>query len=158
MFKKTLLSLLAVVVIFEEWLWDILTLAGQWLADVLQLERFDEQLAQAKPPQAVLYLLFPLAIVTPINIIAIFLLTHGAIVEGLLLEVVAKLFGTLLIARVFKLVKPALLRLDWFASFYHAIMRLLNWAHELIHDSAIYRWSVIFKTHVKQRMRWLFPY
>lgn len=158
MFKKTLLSLLAVVVIFEEWLWDILTLAGQWLADVLQLERFDEHLAQAKPPQAVLYLLFPLAIVTPINIIAIFLLTHGAIVEGLLLEVVAKLFGTLLIARVFKLVKPALLHLDWFASFYHAIMQLLNWAHELIHDSAIYRWSVIFKAHVKQRMRWLFPH
>ena len=62
--------MLAIFVIFEEWLWDMLTAAGQWLANVLNLARFDEQLASASPLQALLAFLIPLVLVTPLNIIA----------------------------------------------------------------------------------------
>ncbi|MDO9106200.1 MAG: hypothetical protein Q7U57_14710 [Methylovulum sp.] len=153
MLKKLALTLLAILVIFEEWLWDILTLVGQWLARALALERFDERLAQASPPLALLAFFIPLAVVTPLNLFALFLLTHGAIVEGILLEIVAKLTGTLLIARIFKLVRPALLTFAWFARFYGAVMRLLQWAHRLVHDSAIYKLSVVVKMAVKTKIQ-----
>jgi|APLak6261659120_1056016.scaffolds.fasta_scaffold25186_1 hypothetical protein len=156
MLKKILLSLLAVAVIFEEWLWDILTAIGQWLSQLLHLEKFDLWLLNAKPNTALLAFLIPLAIVTPFNILAVFLLSHGAIIQGILLEVVVKLVGTLLIARVFRLTKTALLTFDWFSSLYHSITGLLHWAHELIHQTAIYRLSVEIKKAVKIKIAyWL---
>ena len=158
MLKKLLLTMLAIFVIFEEWLWDMLTAAGQWLANVFNLERFDEQLASASPLQALLVFLIPLALVTPLNIFALFLITHGGLVEGILLEIAAKLIGTLLVARIFKLVRPALLTFSWFAKLYNAIIGLLQWAHELIHDSAIYKLSIVVKKAVKNRTRIFLQY
>ena len=152
MLKKLLLTLLAILVIFEEWLWDILTAAGQWLARVLHLEQFDARLARATPPQAVIALLIPLLIVTPINLFALFLLTHGGIIQGILLEIVAKLLGTLLVARIFKLVRPALLTFAWFAKVYTTIIGWLQWAHALVHNSGIYKLSVKVKAAVKYRI------
>ncbi len=153
MLKKLLLTLLALGVIFEEWLWNILTVAGQCLASLFRLERFDEQLANASPLQALLVFLIPLALVMPLNLIALFLLTHGGVVEGIALEVVAKLLGTLLIARIFNLVRPALLTFSWFAKLYTTIMSLLHWAHELVHESAIYKLSLVIKNAIKNRAR-----
>lgn len=158
MLKKLLLTLLAILVIFEEWLWDMLTAVGQWLAQALNLERFDERLARASPHQALLAFLIPFVVITPLNIVALFLLTHGGIVEGILLEIAAKLLGTLLVARIFKLVRPALLTFTWFARFYSAIIGLLQWAHKLIHDSAIYQLSLLIKSAVKNRVKIFLSY
>ncbi|MDD5272543.1 MAG: hypothetical protein PHU14_07480 [Methylovulum sp.] len=152
MFKKLLLTLLAILVIFEEWLWDILTAAGQWLVQTFNLERFDAWLAAATPPQAVVALAVPILVVTPINLFALFLLTHGAIAEGILLEIIAKLLGTLLVARVFKLVRPALLTFAWFAKLYHTIIGMLQWSHAIVHNSDIYKFSVRIKTAVKNKI------
>ena len=156
MFKKILLSLLAIIVIFEEWLWDALAVIGQWLSHLLHLERFDEWLVNASPNKALFAFLIPLIIVTPFNLLAVFLLSHGAIIQGVMLEIAVKLVGTLLIARIFRLTKTALLTFDWINSLYYSITRLLHWAHELIHNTAIYRLSVEIKQAVKAKMtEWL---
>lgn len=152
MLKRLALTILAVLVIFEEWLWDMLTAAGQWLSYALNLQRFDETLARATPPQALLALFVPILIVTPINFMAVYLLINGAIVQGVTLEIVAKLLGTLLVARVFRLVRPALLTFSWLAKLYYAIIRLLQWAHALVHNSAIYQLSLRAKAAVKQQI------
>jgi hypothetical protein len=152
MLKKLLLTILAVVVIFEEWLWDILTITGHWLSRALHLERFDEQLSKASPPLALLAFLIPLIVVTPLNILALFQFMHGRVFQGILLEIAAKLLATLLVARVFRLVKPALLTFNWFAKLYTTIISLLRWAHNLIRDSAVYRLSVAMKATVKARL------
>ena len=52
MIKEKLLSSLAIIVIFEEWLWDSLTLAGQLLSRWLRLEKFDNWLLNASPKMA----------------------------------------------------------------------------------------------------------
>ena len=156
MFKKILLSLLAIVVIFEEWLWDLLAAIGQWLSQLLHLEKFDLWLLNATPNTALLAFLIPLAIVTPFNILAVFLLSHGAIIEGILLEIAVKLIGTLLIARVFRLTKIALLTFGWVSSLYYSITRLLQWAHDLIHHTALYQLSIAIKKAVKIKINyWL---
>jgi hypothetical protein len=153
MFKKLLLSLLAIIVIFEEWLWDILTAIGQWLSQLLHLEKIDTWLLNATPNSALLAFFIPLIIVIPFNILAVFLLAHGAIIEGVLLEIAVKLTGTLLIARVFRLTKNALLTFAWFAWLYNSIIHLLQWAHELIHSTSIYRLSIAIKKIVKAKIK-----
>lgn len=156
MLKKLLLPVVAIIVIFEEWLWDLLTAIGQWMSALLHLDRFDYWLMQAKPNTALFAFFIPLLVVTPFNILAVFLLSHGAFIQGVLLEIIIKLVGTLLIARVFRLTKNALLTFTWFAWLYNTITGLLQWAHDLIHTTAIYRLSVIMKKEIKQKINaWL---
>ena len=156
MLKKALLSIFAVILIFEEWLWDSLTLAGQFFSRVLHLERFDAWLIASPPPRALLAFLIPLLIATPFNLFALFLLTHGAIIEGLLLEIVLKLSATLLIARIFRLVKPALLTFTWFEKLYTFISKLLHWSHESVRHTTVYQRGVLLKAAVKARISQLF--
>lgn len=149
MFKKGMLSIFAIVVILEEWLWDALALAGQWFSRVFHLEKFDNWLLNAPPNKALLTFFIPLILAAPFNILAVVLLAHGAIVEGILVEIGVKLFTTLLVARIFRLVKMALLTFGWFATIYNAITGVLRWAHDVIHQTAIYQLSLKLKAAIK---------
>ncbi len=156
MLKKLLLSILAVILIFEEWLWDTLTVAGQFFSRILHLERFDAWLIESSPKRALFAFVIPLVIVTPFNILAIFLLARGAILEAILLEIILKLSVTLLIARIFRLVKPALLTFNWFEKIYRYISELLHWAHESVRHTAIYQRGILLKAAIKMRIAELF--
>jgi hypothetical protein len=147
--KKALLSIFAVIVIIEEWLWDALTFAGQWISRILHLEKFDNWLLNATPNKALLAFLIPLILAAPFNILAVVLLAHGAIIEGILVEIGVKLFTTLLIARIFRLVKTTLLTFNWFSKIYNTITGVLRWAHNVIHQTAIYQLSLKFKATIK---------
>jgi hypothetical protein len=149
MIKKSLLSIFALLVIFEEWLWDALAILGQWFSRILRLEKFDAWLLAASPNQALLAFFIPLIVVTPFNLLAVFLLTHGSIVQGIALEIIVKLVGTLLIARIFRLVKTALLTFIWLAKIYHSVTSVLHWAHEQIKHTQIYQTSLKLKAQIK---------
>lgn len=154
--KKLLLTLLAILLIIEEWLWDFLSACAHYLALLLRLENVERWLAQTSPAIALLAFTLPVLIVTPINLAALSLLLHGLLLQGILLEVFAKLLGTLLVARVFKLTKPQLLTFAVIAFVYHTVMGWLQWAHAKIVDTGIYRWSRQIKAQVKAKVKaWL---
>ena len=154
--KKLPLTLLAVILIIEEWLWDILSALGHYLIRLLRLESFERWLSQTSPKTALLAFTIPVLIVTPINVAAIWLILQGLLLQGILLEVFAKLLGTLLVARVFTLTKSQLLTFKAFALIYTTITDWLHWAHEKIVDTAIYRYSKQIKAQVKARVREFF--
>lgn len=156
MLKNLFLSILALVVLFEEWLWDVLATIAYWLSVLLHLKRFDAWLASLSPVSALFAFFIPLIIVTPFNLLAIFLLTHGALIQGIVLELIIKLIGTLLIARVFRLTKPALLTFSWLLGIYNTITRLLTWAHDIIHQTAIYQLITRLKTAIKAKIVYWF--
>jgi hypothetical protein len=138
--KKILLSLLAVFLIIEEWLWDLLTAFGRFLFHWLDLDQFEQWLRQTNPTMALVAFTIPLLIVTPINLLAFGLIAKGLILQGILMEVLAKLLGTLLVARVFALTKPQLLTFSFLMTVYTTITRWLNWAHHKVIETPIYRW------------------
>jgi hypothetical protein len=144
--KKTFISLLAVFLIIEEWLWDLLTAFGRRLSQWLNLQQFEQWLSQTSPNMALMAFSIPLLIVTPINLLAFGLLANGLILQGILMEVLAKLLGTLLVARVFALTKPQLLTFTFLRITYTTITRWLQWAHAKITDTAVYRWAKQLKT------------
>lgn len=149
--NKLLLSLLAFFLIIEEWLWDLLTAFGQSLVRWLNLESFEQWLSQTSPTIALVALSIPILIVTPINLMAIGLLANGLIVQGILVEVLAKLLGTLLVARVFALTKPQLLTFTFLNIIYTNITRWLQWAHQKITETPVYRLAKQLKTEAKSR-------
>lgn len=149
--NKFLLSLLAIILIIEEWLWDLLTLLGHRLVHWFRLEALERWLAQTSPGMALLALSIPLMIVTPLNLLALGLLAHGLILQGILLEVVAKLLGTLLVARVFALTKPQLLTFAWLRFIYTRVTGWLQWAHQKVTHTAVYQWAKALKIAAKAR-------
>ena len=60
----------------------------------------------------------PALALLPVKIGALWLVGLGRVVTGLALLVVAKLLGTAIVARLFQLTQPQLMRLDWFARAY----------------------------------------
>ena len=139
--KKFLLSFLAIFLIIEEWLWDELTAFGHKLIQWLNLEQFEQWLRQTGRVTALVAFSIPILIVAPINLVAFELLVNGLILQSVLMEVLAKLIGTLLVARVFALTKPQLLTFSFLSIIYSTIIRWLHWAHEKITETTIYRWA-----------------
>jgi len=139
--KKTLLSLLAIFLIIEEWLWDLLTTLGRSLSQWLNLQQFEQWLSQTTATMALVAFSIPILIVTPINLAAFGLLAKGLILQGILMEVLAKLLGTLLVARVFALTKPQLLTFTFLRITYTTVTRWLQWAHAKVTETAVYRWA-----------------
>ena len=138
--KKILLSFLAIFLIIEEWLWDLLTALGHSLSHRLHLEQFEQWLRQTDPAMALVAFSIPILIVVPINIVAFELVTNGLILQGILTEILAKLLGTLLVARVFALTKPQLLTFAFLMVIYTTITGWLKWAHDKITETTVYRW------------------
>jgi hypothetical protein len=139
--KKSLLSLLAIVLIIEEWLWDILTAFGRSLSLWLNLQQLEQWLSKTTAAMALVAISIPILIVAPINLVAFGLLAHGLILQGILMEILAKLLGTLLVARVFALTKPQLLTFVFLNIIYTNIIRWLHWAHDKVTETAVYRWA-----------------
>jgi len=149
--KKLLLSLLAIFLIIEEWLWDLLSAFGHSLVHWLNLESLELWLTRTSPNMALVAFSIPILIVTPINLAALGLLANSLILQGILMEVLAKLLGTLLVARVFSLTKPQLLTFSFLSFIYTNITRWLQWAHQKVTETPVYRWAKQLKTAAKAR-------
>ena len=89
-----------------------------WLAK-LPLWRTMENGIRRLPPWAALVLFaLPTATLLPVKLAALWLIAQGHEIAGVVLILTAKIVGTAVVARLFSLTQPALLRLAWFAAFY----------------------------------------
>ncbi len=98
-------------------------------------------------------LLLPALLLLPVKLLALLLIGNGRFGLGLSLVVLAKLIGTAIVARLFQLTRPALLRLGWFARFYAGWTTwktgLLIW----VRNSDVWRWGRLFKLRLRRSMR-----
>jgi hypothetical protein len=120
---------LALLILFEEWGWEplqrVLARIGQWPGF-----RWIERRISALPPYAALALfIVPSSLLLPIKLLALLLIERGQPVLGTLVILAAKLVGTAVVARLFALTRPALMRLAWFA---HAYGRWTDWKDALL--------------------------
>jgi hypothetical protein len=67
------------------------------------------------PYQSLALLLIPLSVVEPLKLAAVAVAGHGHWLTGTGMIVVAYAVSILLVERLFVMVKPKLLKLDWFA-------------------------------------------
>jgi hypothetical protein len=130
---------LAILQIIEEWLWELLTTFGHKLIQWLHLEQIEQWLRRTSPIIALVAFSITILIVAPINLVGVGLLANSLILQGILMEVLAKLLGTLLVARVFALTKPKLLTFIFLNFIYTTINHWLQWAYEKIIETTVYR-------------------
>lgn len=146
----------ALVILFEEWLWDPLKRLMLCFGRLPLVRQLSARIAGMSPRAALLVFLAPMVLLFPFKIAGLWLIAHGHAPLGLTTFLVAKLLGTAIFAWLFTLTKPALMQIAWFALAYAWVHRVSEAAHAWIHRQAIYRWARITASRVRARVARLF--
>ena len=145
--------LLALVILFEEWGWEPLQRALARIGQLPGLRWMERWIASLPPYPALAIFLVPTALLLPVKLLALWLISRSWVVLGTLVIVVAKLVGTAVVARLFSLTQPALMRLAWFARLY---MRWMAWKAALLERVRASRpWRLGRQMRQQWHSRWL---
>jgi len=147
-FKTLCTWLLGLLILFEEWGWvPLARMLGAFsrLPVIAWLER---RISALPPGLALLVFLVPALLLIPVKVGALWLMGRGRALLGLALIVVAKIVGTAIVARLFMLTQPQLMRMPWFARLYS---RWVAWKEVVM---ARVRASVPWRTARVFRRRW----
>ncbi|MDM0013274.1 hypothetical protein QTH87_12595 [Variovorax sp. J22P168] len=111
-------ALVVPVLLFEEWGWEPLARLAARLARLPVWARAEAWLRSLPPWGAVLAFFVPALMLLPVKFLGLYLLGEGHSTSALLLLLAAKLIGTAILARLFQLLEPALMRIPLFALWY----------------------------------------
>jgi hypothetical protein len=147
---RPLWILLALVFLFEAWLWERLKPIVGWFVAWIPWEDFKAHVAagiERLPPLATLLVfLIPVILLFPIKIVGLWLLARGIWLGAMATLTLAKVVSMGVTAFIFDLTRPKLLQLGWFRWLYDHVLVWLAWAHGLIDPikERIRRWFRMF--------------
>ncbi|MBF0342544.1 MAG: hypothetical protein HQL95_16495 [Magnetococcales bacterium] len=124
--------LAALIVLFEELVWDKITDFVAWLARMRLVARLEGWIVTLGPYPTLALFAIPILTLLPLKILALYLITHDRVTLGVLVIVIAKVTGTAISARLFVIAKPKLMTFSLFVVVYNKALRFKNWAHELL--------------------------
>ncbi|MBC7434688.1 MAG: hypothetical protein H7332_01310 [Bdellovibrionales bacterium] len=114
----TVVPLLALILIFEEWGWEPLARMLGILAKLPVWSQIERLILRLPPYAALLTFMVPVLALIPVKLLAWYWVAQGHTMLGLSVVLGAKVLGTAIIARLFTVTQPALMQLSWFASLY----------------------------------------
>lgn len=141
--------LAALIVLFEEWGWRPLSNLLARLARYRPIAALERIIAKAPPYAALLVFALPTTLLLPLKLVAMWLLANGQVGAATALFIGAKIASTALIARIFLLTKPALMRIPWFARAYGWFMPWKDHLFAIIRASWVWRYGRMVKTRAK---------
>lgn len=115
-----LVYLAALLLLLEDWLWNLGARLTGWLALWPPLQRLEAWICRLGPKAALLLFVAPATLLFPVKLLALWAMAHGYPLLGLTVIVLAKLGGAAAVARLYLLTRPVLLSIVWFAA-------LLGW-------------------------------
>jgi hypothetical protein len=127
--KRALGVLVALIVLFEEWGWEplqrLMARIGRWPV----VRHIEAGIVRLPPWAALIVLALPSLLLVPVKLAALWLIGWGHGTLGVAVIVVAKVVGTAIVARLFALTRPALMRITWFETLY---ARWVAWKDSVI--------------------------
>jgi hypothetical protein len=110
-----LVHLAALLLLLEEWCWDVGARLGAGLARWPLLAAVEARVRVLPPWGALCLFVLPGLLLLPVKLLAVVAIAHGHAVSGIATIVVAKLGGAAVVARLYALTLPTLLAVGWFA-------------------------------------------
>ena len=133
---RPLLILVALVFLFEVWLWDHLKPIVAWIVGWVPWRKLKAALKGAirtLPPAATLLVfLVPIILLLPLKFLGLWLLAKGAWLSAMATLAFAKVVSMGVTAFIFEVTRPKLLQMHWFRWLYEHVMAWIAWAHALI--------------------------
>ncbi len=129
----------AVVILLEDWLWDDLQRLAQFLGHLPVFHQIEALVGRLPPTGALAFFLVPTVFLFPVKLLALWFISGGHVLMGVLTMIGAKIVGTALVARIFKLTKPKLLQFTWFEKLYRHITNFKSLIYQRIKATAAYQ-------------------
>jgi len=146
---------LALIILFEEWGWEPLQQLLGRIARWRAIAWLEARIAALPPYGALALYAVPTLSLLPVKLLLLAWIAGGHAVLGVALIVVAKVLGTAVVARLFHLTKPTLLRLGWFASLYARWTRWTDAVLARVRASALWRQARAWRWRVRNAVaRW----
>lgn len=143
----------ALFVLFEEWGWKPLSAAIARLARYAPIAKLEAWIASLGPYPALLVFALPTSLLLPLKFVAMWLLAQGQVVLATGLFIGAKIVSTALIARIFTLTQPSLMRIAWFARAYNWFVPWKDALFAVIRNSWLWRYGRVVKTATTLRLK-----
>jgi hypothetical protein len=141
---------LALLILLEEWGWQPLAdLLGR-LARWRPWARAEAAIAGLPPYAALVVFALPSLLLLPLKFVALFLIAKGQLVLAGLLFAGAKVAATALVARLFLLTRPALMRIAWFAWAYSLFVPWKEAMEAYVRSSYVWRVGRVWKARTKR--------
>src|SRR5215813_1974328 len=131
--------LAALIILLEDWLWDDLARLAAAIGRLPVLHQIEQLIAKLPPYAALIFFAVPSALLVPVKLIALYFISHGHALLGFLTILGAKVAGTALVARIFTLTRPSLMRINWFAWVYDRFVAFKARVYGVIKSTAVYR-------------------
>ncbi len=141
--------LAAIVVLFEDWLWDDLLRLMAALGRLPGLRQIEHLIAALPPYGALAAFGLPTLLLLPAKLAAFWLIAHKQAAFGLVIIIVAKLTGTALLARIYALTHPQLLRIAWFAKLHARYVSFKTKVYAALKATRVYQFLHQRKLRVK---------
>jgi hypothetical protein len=143
-FLKRLLAapfvfLAAVIILLEDWLWDDLARMAAAIGRLPVFRSIESFISGLPPYGALAFFAAPSLLLVPVKLAAIYFISHGHATLGLVTVIAAKVAGTALVARIFTLTRPNLMRINWFARLYERFIAFKTRIYTAIKSTTIYR-------------------
>ncbi|MFO1097410.1 MAG: hypothetical protein U1E81_03820 [Xanthobacteraceae bacterium] len=128
--------LVALVFLFEAWLWEHLRPVVAWIVDLVSWATLRARIAAAigrlPPYPTLLVFLIPVALLLPLKFLGLWMLARGSWLGAMGTLAFAKVLGMGVTAFIFDVTRPKLLQLPWFSWLYAHVLTWLARAHALI--------------------------
>jgi hypothetical protein len=133
---RPLWVLLALVFLFEAWLWEHLASVVAWVVARLPIAAVRRRAAawiEGLAPEATLVVfIVPVLLLLPLKFLGLWMLAHGSWLGAVGVLALAKMIGLGVTAFIFDLTLPKLLQLAWFRRLYGWVIWALARAHALV--------------------------
>lgn len=151
--RLVLQTLLALIIVFEEWGWRPLAAALAQLARLTPIAWLEAQVQRLPPYGALVVFGAPSLLILPLKLLALYLIASGQEVAAAALFIAAKIVGTAIVARLFQLTQPQLMRIGWFARGYGIVMPWKEALTEWVRESWAWRYGRVVKEKVRRFTR-----
>lgn len=145
--------LLVPLLLFEEWGWEPLARQVARLSRLPLWARLEAWLRNLPPWGALLSFALPVIALIPVKLLALYLFGTGHYASGVALIGGAKLAGTAIVARLFQLVQPTLMRIGWFARWYPCWTAWKDRVLDIVRQSAPWHAVRALKSAAQRRWR-----
>jgi hypothetical protein len=142
--------LAAVIILLEDWLWDDLARFAAAIGRLPVFRQIEVFIVGLPPYAALAFFAVPSTLLIPVKLVALYFVGHGHAVTGLLIVLAAKVVGTALVARLFTLTRPNLLRIGWFAWVYERFTAFKASVYAVIKATRAYR--AAHQMHLRVRL------
>lgn len=162
---KPFVMVLALALLFEEWLWDALKKQVHRLSKLPAVQSMERLLGRLPPWASLLVMALPGLLLLPFKLAGLWALSNGHPVLGMGIFVLAKLAGTALAAYLFDLVRENARKMAWFDRIYLFVMSVIARAKAWLAAQPAYqaakttaqRWKAIGRgwiSSAKKRTPW----